>query len=198
MDPDKNMDPDEPPSSIIDRQAVDAFPGLEIDIDIVDKSLGERELLSPTICRIVYAVLCHQSVPVAASLEVFVRVIGNDDSRRLNSEFRGKNTPTNVLSFPGYAPNDLASALAMSVDGGPPVMLGDIVVAAPVVIQEAAEQGKPKMDHFGHLVAHGLLHLLGYDHIEDTQAEKMEAIETVILSSLGISNPYLPERQHGR
>ncbi len=184
------------------KQVPVVFSGLEVDIDVVNMSLGDRALLGPVISRIVCAVLSQQTVPVDAVLEVFVRVIGNSDSQQLNGQFRGKNNPTNVLSFPGVDSGDLTAALAASACGGPPVMLGDIVVAAPVVAQEAAEQGKPVMDHFCHLIAHGLLHLLGYDHIEDTQAEKMEVIEIVILSDLGIPNPYLPkiqhERQHGR
>jgi len=193
-----NMNSDEPSSSIIDRQVSAAFPDLEIDIDIVDMSLGKRKQLSPVISRVVDAVLYQQTLPADAVLEVFVRVIDNKDSQRLNNQFRGKNKPTNVLSFPGFEPDDLPAALAASANGGPPVMLGDIVVAAPVVTHEAVEQGKPVLDHFCHLLAHGLLHLLGHDHIEDTQAEKMEAIETVILSGLGISNPYTAETNHGR
>jgi len=180
------------------NQALATFPNLEVDIDIVDMSLGGQGQLGPVISKTVEAVLCHQTVPKDTVLEVFVRVIGNNDSQRLNGEFRGKDKPTNVLSFPGFDPDDLPAALAAAAGGGPPVMLGDIVVAAPVVTLEASEQGKPVLDHFCHLIAHGLLHLLGYDHIEDTQAEKMEAIETVILAGLGILNPYVPEHQHDR
>jgi len=180
------------------KQVPVSFSGLEVDIDIVDVSLGNHEQLEPVISKIVCAVLTQQATPEKAVLEVFVRVVGNSDSQLLNNQFRGKNSPTNVLSFPGFDSNDLAAALVASVGGGPPVMLGDIVVAAPVVAREAAEQGKPVMDHFCHLIAHGLLHLLGHDHIEDTQAEKMEAIETVILAGMGISNPYLAEGPNGR
>lgn len=185
----KNLE-DEPPSSIIDRQGASAFPGLEIDIDIVDTSLGSLDVLAPQLTGIVSAVLLQQAVANSVCAEVFIRVVGSDDSQQLNSEFRGKDHATNVLSFPGVEPDDLASAMAASAAGGPPVMLGDIIIAAPVVTTEAAAQGKSVLDHFYHLVTHGLLHLLGHDHIEDTQAEKMEAIEIVILAEMGIANPY--------
>lgn len=186
-----HIDPeDEPPSSTIDRKDVCAFPGLEIDIDIVDTSLGGLDLLEPQLTRIVFAVLQQQAVANSVCAEMFIRVVGDDDSQQLNGEFRGKDYATNVLSFPGTEPGDLAAAMAASAAGGPPVMLGDIIIAAPVVTTEATAQGKPILDHFFHLVTHGLLHLLGHDHIEDTQAEKMEAIEIVILADLGIANPY--------
>jgi len=187
---------DEPPSSIIDREGPSAFPGLEIDIDSVDSSLGDLDELASTLINIVSAVLHQQSAPLALCGEVFIRVVGSDDSQRLNSEFRGKNYATNVLSFPGTEPEDIAASFAASASGGPPVMLGDIIVAAPVVAAEASEQGKPVLDHFYHLITHGLLHLLGHDHIEDNHAEKMEAIEIVILAEMGIANPYIVGKSH--
>lgn len=187
----------EPGSSIIDRGAVpSAYPGLEIDMDIVDSSLGGADQMATILATIVCAVFDQQLIADDVVAEVFVRIVGDDDSRHLNDEFRGKNYPTNVLSFPGCDPADIEPLLISSATGGPPVMLGDIVVAAPVVAKEAMEQGKTSLDHFCHLVTHGLLHLLGYDHIEDTQAENMEAIETLILANLGISNPYLLEPGH--
>ncbi len=190
-DSDIHIDPeDEPPSSIIDRQDARVFPSLEIDIDIVDTSLGGLDLLAPQLTRIVSAVLQQQAVANSVCAEIFVRVVDSDDSQQLNGQFRGKDYATNVLSFPGTEPDDLTSAIMTSAAGGPPVMLGDIIIAAPVVTTEATAQGKPILDHFFHLVTHGLLHLLGHDHIEDTQAEKMEAIEIVILADLGIANPY--------
>lgn len=188
----------EPGSSIIDRgTAPSVYPGLEIDMDIVDTSLGSNDQMASILDKITCAVLGQQLIANEVNAEVFVRIVGDDDSQRLNNEFRGKNYPTNVLSFPGCDPADINSSLMSSATGGPPVMLGDIILAAPVVAKEAMEQGKTNIEHFSHLLTHGLLHLLGYDHIEDEQAETMEAIEIVILSELGIKNPYLLEQGHG-
>lgn len=173
------------------------YPGFEVDLDIVDASLGNVDVMLPLLTKIICAVLRQQKVDYTVVAEVFVRIVGNDDSQTLNSDFRGKHYPTNVLSFPGCAPDDIATTIAASAAGGPPVMLGDIVIAASVVEAEAVQQDKATMDHFCHLVVHGLLHLLGYDHIEDKQAETMEAIEIVILSELGIENPYFLEQGHG-
>jgi probable rRNA maturation factor len=98
----------------------------------------------------------------------------------LNARFRGKDKPTNVLSFPAQA--DFADGTTQS--------LGDIVLAWETVAREAADLGVPPAHHFQHLVVHGLLHLLGYDHETDAEAEEMEGLEVEILSRLGIPNPY--------
>jgi probable rRNA maturation factor len=104
----------------------------------------------------------------------------------INAEWRGKPTPTNVLSFP--APED------MPVPDGEPKPLGDIVLAFGTVAREAEEQGKTLRDHAVHLIVHGVLHLAGHDHEDDAQAAEMERLEVEILKGLGISNPYY-ERQ---
>jgi probable rRNA maturation factor len=107
--------------------------------------------------------------------------------RALNSEWRGKDRPTNVLSFPMLEPEDL-QALA---DGGPPEMLGDIALAHETCAREAAEKGVSLADHTAHLVVHGLLHLAGLDHeISDADAEAMEALEIKALALMGIADPY--------
>jgi probable rRNA maturation factor len=108
-------------------------------------------------------------------------VILTDDAeqRRLNRDFRAKDTPTNVLAFP----------LGDAVPGGV-VMLGDVVLAFETVAREAEEQDKPLADHLRHLVVHGLLHLLGFDHETDAEAEVMEAREREILAGLGVPDPY--------
>lgn len=113
-----------------------------------------------------------------------VAVLFTDDTAiaAINAEWRGKDRPTNVLSFP--APDD------MPVPAGEPRPLGDIVLAFGVISREAAEQGKTLHDHTAHLIVHGTLHLLGHDHEDDVEAEKMEALETGILKGLGISDPY--------
>lgn len=111
--------------------------------------------------------------------ELTVRVVDEDESAELNGLYRKKQGPTNVLSFPFEAPPGLELPL-----------LGDIVVCAPVVVREAAEQGKTVEAHWAHMVVHGTLHLLGYDHLEQGEAEEMEALETAILAGLGYPNPY--------
>lgn len=110
-------------------------------------------------------------------------VVFTDDAaiQALNAEWRGKDKPTNVLSFPAFPP----------VRGGLlPPMLGDIVLAAETVAREAAEEKKPVENHVSHLVIHGLLHLLGYDHETDDEAEEMEAVERAALARLAIPDPY--------
>jgi probable rRNA maturation factor len=113
--------------------------------------------------------------------EVAIRIVGADEGQALNRDYRGKDYPTNVLSFPAELPPALNLPL-----------LGDLAICAPVVAREAAEQGKRPRDHWAHLTIHGTLHLLGYDHLEDAEAEAMEALETRILAGLGIADPYAP------
>ncbi|GGY69267.1 rRNA maturation RNase YbeY [Marinobacter zhanjiangensis] len=114
--------------------------------------------------------------------EVTLRLVDEAESRALNHQFRGKDKPTNVLSFPFEAPAGITVPLA-----------GDLVICAPVVAREATEQNKTPEAHWAHMVIHGLLHLQGYDHIEDDQAGVMEALEIRLLATLGFSNPYQTE-----
>jgi probable rRNA maturation factor len=111
-----------------------------------------------------------------------VSIVLTDDAeqRRLNRTWRGADAPTNVLAFP----------LAGAAPPGAPVLLGDVVLAFETVAREAAEQKKPLADHLRHLVVHGVLHLLGFDHRTDTEAAIMEARETEILAGLGVPDPY--------
>jgi probable rRNA maturation factor len=115
-------------------------------------------------------------------VEVSVRVVDVDESRYLNKTYREKDIPTNVLSFPAgmgdYAPDDVRRPL------------GDIVVCAPVVEAEATSRGKAPVDHWAHLVVHGTLHLLGFDHQNNAEAAEMEAIERAVLGTQGIADPY--------
>jgi probable rRNA maturation factor len=123
-------------------------------------------------------------------------VMGCDDDRiaTLNADFRGKPTPTNVLSWPAddLAPDAPGQApdLPAPGDSDDPAELGDIAIAWGVCTAEAADQGKPFADHVTHLIAHGVLHLLGYDHMTDEDAALMEGIEVRALARLGIANPY--------
>ena len=109
-----------------------------------------------------------------------IRLVDREESRALNSGFRHQDKPTNVLSFPADLPPEIDLAL-----------LGDIVICAPLVEQEAKEQGKPALAHWAHLSIHGIFHLLGYDHQNDEQACEMEALEVACLDRLGFPNPYL-------
>lgn len=111
--------------------------------------------------------------------ELAIRVVGASEGREFNRDYRGKDYATNVLSFPAELPRGVRLPL-----------LGDLVICAPVVAREAAEQGKTLRDHYAHLTIHGVLHLLGYDHENDKDAQKMEALECRILAKLGIQNPY--------
>jgi probable rRNA maturation factor len=120
--------------------------------------------------------------------EISVRLTTDDEVRTLNRDYRQKDKPTNVLSFPMVQP-DLLDSLANTDDGE--VLLGDIVLAHGVCAAEAAERGISAQDHATHLIVHGVLHLLGYDHMDDTEAEHMEAIERDTLADLGIADPYL-------
>ena len=110
--------------------------------------------------------------------ELTIRIVNEVESAALNESYRHKQGPTNVLSFPAEAPPEVESAL-----------LGYIVICAPVLLREAIAQGKPPAAHWAHLVAHGVLHLLGYDH-DEAQAEAMESLEIRILAGLGYSDPY--------
>ena len=111
--------------------------------------------------------------------ELTIRLVDIEESQLLNNQYRQKDKPTNVLSFPFEVPDGIELNL-----------LGDLVVCVQVVEQEAKEQGKILFDHWAHMIIHGCLHLLGYDHINDTDAEEMEALEIKILAELSINNPY--------
>ncbi|MCB1704964.1 MAG: rRNA maturation RNase YbeY [Halioglobus sp.] len=120
-------------------------------------------------------------------VEISVRLVDTEEMTQLNAGYRGKAGPTNVLSFPADLPPELELPL-----------LGDIVICAPVVAAEAAQQGKSAAAHWAHMTVHGTLHLLGYDHIEEEDAQIMEALESAILRQLDYSCPYqhhLPHEQ---
>jgi probable rRNA maturation factor len=111
--------------------------------------------------------------------EIVVRIVDEQESAELNEQYRHKQGPTNILSFPVEIP-----------DGIDLDLLGDLVVCAPVLAQEAAQQDKPIAHHWAHIIIHGVLHLLGYDHLDDEQAEDMESKEIALLHQLNIPNPY--------
>ncbi|MCJ0825886.1 rRNA maturation RNase YbeY [Luteimonas sp. 50] len=130
---------------------------------------------------------------VAAALEsrireadLAIRIVDAKEGRALNRHYRGKDYATNVLSFPA----DVAEGVKLPKGVKMP-LLGDLVICAPVVAREAREQGKPLNAHYAHLTVHGTLHLLGWDHEDECDAECMEKLERAILAGLGIEDPYL-------
>lgn len=116
--------------------------------------------------------------------ELTVRIVDSEESQQLNHQYRDKDKPTNVLSFPFQNPPGITLPL-----------LGDLVICKQVVEKEAMEQQKALTSHWAHMLVHGTLHLLGYDHIDDDEAEEMESIETKLLIELGFSAPYLSEKE---
>ena len=121
--------------------------------------------------------------PESDNVEMTVRIVDEAESHDLNLTYRGKDRPTNVLSFPFECPDEVELPL-----------LGDLVIFRQVVEREAIEQEKPLMAHWAHMIVHGSLHLLGYDHIENDEAEEMESLETEIMQGLGFADPYLSEK----
>ncbi len=116
----------------------------------------------------------------SADSEMTIRLVDEAEGRELNHTYRHKDYATNVLSFPADVPDDMLDI----------PLLGDLVICVQVVEREASEQGKALEAHWAHLVIHGCLHLLGYDHIDDDEAEEMEALERTLLAELGHSDPY--------
>jgi probable rRNA maturation factor len=129
-----------------------------------------------------------RAVPGPAELSL---VLADDRMlHHLNRQYRGVDRPTNVLSFPGGVDPGPAVPPAGAAERGMPIMLGDVVLAVETVAAEAAAQGKTMADHFTHLVVHGVLHLLGYDHMTAAEARVMESLEVTVLGGLGVDDPY--------
>ncbi|WIY52902.1 rRNA maturation RNase YbeY [Devosia sp. YIM 151766] len=129
--------------------------------------------------KAVLAALAGANAKVRGVAEISVLLTDDEEQRQLNGQWRGKDSATNVLSFPQIEPFGPVMGL-----------LGDITLAHETLEREAAELGKSLDDHFTHLVVHGFLHILGYDHLEEDQALQMEGLETQILARLGIDDPY--------
>ena len=120
----------------------------------------------------------------ARSIEISVKIVDEAEGRALNRQFRQKDSATNVLSFP------LLDADLPELPAELPLAMGDIVICAPVVAREANEQGKNSLDHWAHMLVHGALHLFGYDHETEVDAQEMEMLEARILAVGGVGNPY--------
>ncbi|HEY0291840.1 MAG TPA: rRNA maturation RNase YbeY [Hansschlegelia sp.] len=163
------MSPDRPPpvalETVRDSDLWDALPDAEAIVEAAAAAVfAEARLVCP------------------ADAELSVTLADDARVKALNAEWRAKDKPTNVLTFPAVEPDETADA----------AMLGDVILAFETVEREAREEGKPLSGHVSHLVIHGVLHLFGYDHLDDGEAEEMEAIETRALARLGIADPYLP------
>ena len=116
--------------------------------------------------------------------EINIRLVDEAESQALNLQYRGKDKPTNVLSFPSELPSEILDALKREP-------LGDMVICVPVMHREAQEQHKTTTAHWAHLTIHSTLHLLGFDHIKEQEAEEMEALEILALQKIGYQNPYV-------
>ncbi|MAR93310.1 MAG: rRNA maturation RNase YbeY [Pseudomonadota bacterium] len=161
---------------------MDPDPESELELDLQVACPAPELPPLPTLTLWVQRTLqaAHYQAPAGRVPELTLRIVDTGESRTLNHNYRGKDRPTNVLSFAFDGPEDLPLAL-----------LGDLVICAPVVIREAREQHKTTLAHWAHMVVHGTLHLLGYDHIDTEAATTMEALEVQILDRLGFADPYV-------
>jgi probable rRNA maturation factor len=150
-------------------------------------ALPEATALSKAAARAALAA----AMPLLASAELSIVLADDALIRGLNREWRGKDAATNVLSFPAQ---DFGGPPPRVAAGGPPLPLGDIVLALATIRCEAAEQHKALADHLAHLVVHGVLHLVGFDHESNDEAERMEALERRVLQGLGVADPYAESR----
>ena len=159
---------------------------LELDLQIaMDQRSSEQEL--PSVDELQQWLTCallmeaqHRETTPDDLYELTIRVVEPQEIQSLNQTYRFKDKPTNVLSFPFEAPPEVAIPL-----------LGDLIICHEVVLLEAQQQHKTLQSHWAHMVVHGLLHLKGYDHIEDKDAEEMETLEIKIMQQLGFENPYV-------
>lgn len=149
-------------------------------IDIADDAWARVTDIAALTERTIQVTLEH--VGADRNVEISVLFAGDAEAAKLNAEWRGKDYAPNILSFP--------ASMGQDVPDGEPKPLGDLILAAGTVAREAREQGKPLTSHLTHLIVHGTLHLLGFDHIEDKDARRMEATEIAILAGLGVPDPY--------
>ncbi len=152
------------------------MPDLEPKINL--ELINEQNLTAPDSSQ--FQLWLNQvAEKLSISGVVCIKVVDEAESQALNHTYRGKDQPTNVLSFPSEVPDFVAST-----------HLGDLAICATVVEQEATAQNKSLEHHWAHMSIHGVLHLLGYDHMEDDEAEEMEALEVELLKDLGVEDPY--------
>lgn len=162
---------------------------LTVDFSVSDILVDEDEDVPKCPQEDLIRQWAQQSYLKAEDRIASVQVVSEAEMQKLNRDWRGKDTPTNVLSFP-MALDEVPDLSLLDAEGEHVLPLGDIVLCAAVINREAAEQGKSIDAHWAHMVVHGTLHLQGYDHIDGNDAEEMEALEIKILHSLGFDNPY--------
>ncbi|WP_082652570.1 rRNA maturation RNase YbeY [Aureimonas sp. AU12] len=169
--------------SSLEGRAAEAASGLDILLGVEDE--GWAQLLgsdpAPLVHEAISCVLVRLGFGVGLASEVSVTLADDAGVQVLNREWRGKDKPTNILSFP---------MMALRPGDRPGPLLGDLILARETCAREAGDEGKAPADHFRHLLVHGTLHLLGYDHESDEEADAMEALEIEILAGLGIDDPY--------
>ena len=155
---------------------------MSVRVEFVENDRRWRAALpARTLARqAVAAALAECGLKLARGAEMCIHLVNDEEMRGINKQWRDKDAPTNVLSFPAV---DAAHV-------GDSKLLGDVLIAIETLEREAQQEGKSLSDHFRHLVVHGFLHLLGYDHVEDAEAEAMEALETRALQRLGVADPY--------
>jgi len=166
---------------------------VKMDIQIADDISESIEEPPPSSQLLAWAQAAWQGESNAEP-ELSLRIVSAVESQQLNNDYRGKNTPTNVLSFPMEMDEELLLVLEgeniEEGEGFSSNMLGDLAICAEVVEREAKQQNKTREAHWAHMLVHGVLHLQGYDHIENDQAEEMEFLETSIMQELGFADPY--------
>jgi len=171
-----------------------SFPPLALDFQTTLAAWRRVPRLRARIQAAARATAEHLPSPLRSPATATILLTGNAKVRQLNFDFRGIDKPTNVLSFPQFSPGELRS-LGKKKET---VELGDIALAYQTVVAEAKTEGKPLLDHAAHLVIHGLLHLFGYNHEQDTPAARMEKAEREIMNSLGLPDPYAPFEENFR
>ncbi len=161
--------------------------GPEIIVEVADEAWLAKVPDAGDLCARVAAITLGAAAELvdlpAERLEVSLLLTHDVQVQELNRDYRGQDKPTNVLSFAA-----LDADSPIPEDG--PILLGDVIIARETCLREAADEDKTLVDHLSHLVVHGVLHLLGYDHIEDDEAEEMESLERSILAGLGVPDPY--------
>jgi len=159
-------------------------PALELDLQYaIDSATAQRCAVPDAAVLRRWLRLALQGGGYRRATTVTLRLVDEEEIATLNQHYRGKAGATNILTFPFEPPPGVRLPL-----------LGDIIIAAPVVLAEATAQQKPIADHWAHLLIHGTLHLLGYDHIEPAAAEQMEQLERELLAQLGIADPYATDQ----
>ena len=152
---------------------------MNLTLDIDNASSCSQIPNEPLVYRWVYAALKGQTIEEKDDVELSIRIVDEQESAEFNQRYRDKQGATNVLSFPADLPDSLQLPL-----------LGDLIICAPVVEMEAQQQKKTLDAHWAHMIIHGSLHLIGFDHIHDQDAEEMEALETSIITGLNFPPPY--------